>query len=246
MYYLMPAKNAFSGVCNIFLISFFCLLITSCRPSLSSTIETYSANIKNVPYDVIIVPGYPYTGAAWDRVVKLRMLWANYLFKKGYTKNIIFSGSAVYSPFVESKIMALYAVEMGVPQKNIYSEEKAEHSTENVYYSYRLAKQLGFKKIALASDPYQIENLRLFIKKFEIPVTFLPAQFDALRTLNMEEPCIDPSSAYNPNFISIIQRQSIFTRIRGTFGKHIIWNEEDLKKKRFRRRFKKRMIPMSS
>lgn len=218
----------------------------SCLSTFYSAQKTYSENIKQQPYDVILVPGYPYTGAAWDKVVKIRVLWANYLFKKGYAKNIIFSGSSVYSPFVESEIMALYAIELGVPKKNIYTEQKAEHSTENIYYSYRLAKQLGFKKIALASDPYQTDNLRIFIKKFDLPLDLLPALYDTLRTLESAEPCIDPSSAYNPNFVSITERQNLLIRLRGTFGKYILWHEEDLKKKKFKRRFKKRMLPAGS
>ena len=221
----------------------FCLFVVSCTPSAYSIQKTYLSNVKDAPYDVIIVPGYPYTGAAWDRVVKMRTIWANYLFKKGYTKNIIFSGSSVYSPFTESKVMKLYAIEMGIPKENIYTEQTAEHSTENIYYSYRIAKQQGFKKIALATDPYQTGKLLHFIKKYELPLDLLPIVIDTLRTIEIEEPCIDPSSAYNANFVSIVERQTLYTRLRGTFGKHIVWHEEDLKKKKYKRRLKKRMTP---
>ena len=34
---------------------------------------------------------------------------AYYLYKNGYTKNIIFSGSAVHTPYVEAKVMRLLA-----------------------------------------------------------------------------------------------------------------------------------------
>ena len=224
------------------IVCLLCLFMASCTPSPSSIQQIYLSNVKNSPYDVIIVPGYPYTGAEWDRVVKMRTIWADYLFKKGYTKNIIFSGSSVYSHFTESKVMAQYAIAMGVPKENIYTEQTAEHTTENIYYSYRIAKQQGFKKIALATDPYQTGKMKHFLKKYELPLDLLPIVIDTLRTIEIPEPCIDPSSAYNANFVSIVERQSLYTRLRGTFGRHIIWHEEDLKKKKFKRRFKKRMI----
>jgi hypothetical protein len=34
--------------------------------------------------------------------------------------------------------------------------------------------------------------------------------------------------------------------LKGTMGKYIIWHEEDLKKKKYRRRFKDRMVPKSA
>ena len=91
--------------------------------------------------------------------MRYRVLWSKFLIDKGYANNVIYSGSAVYSPFVESKIMALYGKELGIPEQNIFTEEKAEHSTENLFYSYEIAKQMGFIKIALATDPFQINNL---------------------------------------------------------------------------------------
>ncbi len=91
----------------------------------------------------------------WDRVMMGRIYWAKFLYEKGIAKNIIFSGSAVYSPYYEAEIMRLYAIELGIPKENIFAETKAEHSTENAYYSYKYGKKLGFNKMALASDPFQ-------------------------------------------------------------------------------------------
>ena len=62
--------------------------------------------------------------------------------------------------------MALYGQSLGIPSGNIYIEDKAEHSTENVYYSYKKAKNLGFNRIALATDPYQSKMLKRYLKKY--------------------------------------------------------------------------------
>ncbi len=56
-----------------------------------------ASNMK--AFDAIIVPGIPFQNGQWDSVMKARVLWSWVLYKNGYTKNIIYSGGAVYSPY---------------------------------------------------------------------------------------------------------------------------------------------------
>jgi len=222
------------------------LLNTACSKILFRSAEkAFNKDLVHQPYDVIIVPGFPYDGEKWDRTLKMRINWAKYLYENGYTKNVIFSGSAVATKYIESRVMANYAEAIGIPRKNLFTEEKAEHSTENVYYSYRLAKELGFTKIALATDPYQNSYMRKFIKNFELPIYLLPIVVDTLRILDMPEPKIEVNNTIQANFVRLSDRESFFQRFRGTMGSYIIWHEEDLKKKKYRRRYKQRMIPAS-
>ena len=46
-------------------------------------------------YDVVVVPGIPLIDGKWNMTMKRRIYWAKFLYDKGLTKNIIFSGSAV-------------------------------------------------------------------------------------------------------------------------------------------------------
>ncbi|HKR06836.1 MAG TPA: YdcF family protein [Bacteroidia bacterium] len=217
-------------------------LLTSCSTSNRVAQKIYDKNIKDQPFDAIIVPGFPYYETGWDTVLNIRIRWADYLYKKGYAKNIIFSGSAVYTKYVESKVMAIYAEALGIPPEHIFTEQTAEHTTENVYYSYRIAKKHGFTNIGLATDPNQVGNMRHFINKYELPIKLLPIVYDTLRANEIQEPVIDASPAIRENFVSIVERQSLYHRIRGTFGKYIKWHSEDLKKKRFKRRYKDRIV----
>src|SRR5690606_38309843 len=124
-----------------------CLLLmtflSGCMLFGPSAAKTTRASLAHAPFDAIIVPGVPYDGVHWSETMMARVKWSKYLYDKGYAKNIIYSGSAVYTPYVEADIMALYAQSMGIPEEHIFSETRAEHSTENVYYSYRLAKEHG-------------------------------------------------------------------------------------------------------
>lgn len=153
--------------------------------------------------------------------MKGRVYWSKYLYDKGVAKNIMYSGSSVNSPYYEGSIMALYAEAIGIPKKNIFTETRAEHSTENVYYSYRKAKKLGFSKIALASDPFQTRMLRRFTQeKVSSEVALIPMVIDTIKAIESEmtDPVIDFKQAFNKDFIPLVKRESFWKRLRGTRG----------------------------
>jgi hypothetical protein len=167
------------------------------------------------------VPGVPYEGENTTPVMKMRLFWAKHLYDSGYTRNIIFSGSSVYSPYVEGIVMKIMADSLGIPTGNSFSETKAEHSTENVYYSWKMAKSLGFNKIALASDPFQAGLLRSFIRRYCPGMKSIPIIFDSMNIDEKQLPQINPSSAYVENFVSIKDREGFWQRMRGTLGKRV-------------------------
>ncbi|HSY60398.1 MAG TPA: YdcF family protein, partial [Cytophaga sp.] len=132
------------------------------------------------------------------------------------------SGGAVYSPYKEAEIMAMYAIQLGIPAEHIFIEIQAEHSTENLYYSYKIAQQNGFKRVAVATDAtqssfmYSANNHR-----FKIPVDFIPIVYDTLKQLPRVKPDIDQDAALVPDFVSIIDRESLWKRLRGTRGRKV-------------------------
>ncbi|MCH5721148.1 ElyC/SanA/YdcF family protein [Niabella hibiscisoli] len=75
-------------------------------------------------FDVAIVPGVPFYNNKWDSIMKGRVLWADFLYKEGIVRNVIFSGSAVYSPYYEARIMGLYAEQLGIPASNIFLKHR--------------------------------------------------------------------------------------------------------------------------
>ena len=115
------------------------------------------------PYDVVIVPGYPYDTAPKFPLLEARMNWVKELFDKGIAKNIIFSGGAIHTPYIEARVMQIIADTLGIPKQHVFLEEEAPHSLQNVTYGKKLAKKLGFKKIAVATDPFQYAYLSLMM-----------------------------------------------------------------------------------
>jgi hypothetical protein len=195
-------------------------LLSGCTFSRYARKSFEKASVEK-PFDVVIVPGVPYQGDSTTIVMKMRLHWAKFLYDSGFTKHIIFSGSAVYTPYIEGIVMKIMADSLGLPREKTFSETKAEHSTENVYYSWLMAKEMGFKKVGLATDQFQAGLLRRFMRRYCPGVKAIPIIQGTLNINQRVLPKIDPSSARVENFISITQRESFFKRFRYTLGKRV-------------------------
>jgi uncharacterized SAM-binding protein YcdF (DUF218 family) len=213
-------KKIIRVVLFVHLLLIFALVLTHCSFSRYAE-KSYERAAKEKPFDVIIVPGVPYDKEKTTSVMKMRIWWAKHLYDIGFTKNIIFSGSAVYSPFVESIAMKIIADSLGIPAEHLFSETEAEHSTENVYYSWKMAKRLGFTKIGLATDPFQSRLLMVFTRKYCRGVWEIPIVFSALEISDGPLPVIDTTAAFVPDFVSITEREGFWRRFSGTMGRRV-------------------------
>jgi uncharacterized SAM-binding protein YcdF (DUF218 family) len=218
--------KALSGTMKLWsVLVLLCFLILACA-SQKAPKQARGNAVKMTAFDALIVPGIPYENNGWDSVMKARVLWSWILYKNGIVKNIIYSGGAVYSPYYEAYVMGLYAQKLGIPAEHIFYDTLAHHSTENVYYSYLLARKLKFKSLALGTDPFQSFMLRGFTRKrFGTPIYHIPFVTDSLKKYNHLEPQIDAHSARALHFVSIKERESFMKRIKGTVGRNIHWKQ---------------------
>lgn len=202
---------------------FFLIIMSSCSFTKKTSSKLYQ-EAAETSYDVIVVPGVPLENGKWSRTMKGRVLWAVYLYRKGIAKNVMFSGSAVYSPYVEAEVMAKYGAALGIAPEDIFTEPKAEHSTENIYYGYKNAKKLGFESVALATDPFQAKMLRNFSKrKIDGEVGIIPIMFDSLAVFaeTINDPILEFDDIKVKDFKSIKERESFWKRFKGTSGRNI-------------------------
>jgi uncharacterized SAM-binding protein YcdF (DUF218 family) len=173
----------------------------------------YAQYIVKAPYDVIIVPGIGFdTATQQTNGFNTRIVWAKTLYNRGVARNIIFSGAACSSPYIEAKVMKMIAEKIGVPAQNVFCETQAQHGKENVYYSLLMAHKLGFKKIALATDAYQALYLKGFVEKNWPDMGILPVAIDSLKYFSPAVPPVDVSSAMVKDFIPLNKRQSLLSR----------------------------------
>ena len=213
-----------STIAVIFLIT---LSIGCITPRKGPTKAYQNAVAQGYTFDAIIVPGIPFANGNWDSVMKARVIWSWVLYKNRIAKNIIYSGGAVYTPFTEAYIMGLYGQALGIPKQHIFYDTLARHSTENVYYSYKLAKQLGFQSLAFASDPFQSLLLKGYTRKrFSTPIYHIPFITDTLKVYQGLSPHINPKPALRlDGFESITDSETFMQRLRGTLGKDIDWDQ---------------------
>ena len=204
-----------TGVLTLFTV------LESCRTIYFSPTRLLAEAISKEPYDAIIVPGYPYTGERFNKRANARVLWSYYLVEQGVARHVIYTGSAVYTEYTEAKIMALYGECLGIPSNQILLEEQAEFSAENLYYSVRLAKQNGFKRIALATDERQTAKLIHFINKYRLEVDLIPIVDQCIMEAQQYFGHVDPGLAQVGDFVSIIERYSMLDRLRGNRGKRV-------------------------
>ena len=90
-------------------ILYFILLCSFCSCMfLNSTQRKYYHNASKIkPIDVVIVPGLPLYNGKIDTLLKSRILWSEFLYNKGVVSTILYSGDAVYTPWVEGESMAI-------------------------------------------------------------------------------------------------------------------------------------------
>lgn len=181
---------------------------TSCGLLNNHSRAVYHQSISNAPFDVVIVPGLPYDTGNINPLFKARMLWAKELYETGVARHIIFSGSAVHSPYVEGMVMKIMADSMGIPTRHTFIEDKALHSTENVAYGVALAHSMCFKNIAVATDPIQMMVLKKYTRDNHARVSLLPFSMKSMAAYYKASfPQVNAEDAFVENFIPLKQRE---------------------------------------
>lgn len=209
-----------------YIILLLVVLATACTTQRKAH-NAYNRAMATGPLDAIIVPGIPYRNAGWGTLMQRRVTWAAILYRNGVTKNIIFSGGAVYSPYKEAVVMGMYAQQLGIPPEHIFYDTLARHTIENVYYSYLIAKKQGFKRLAVCTDKYQNFFLQLMVRqRFAGAVTQVPVITDSIKKYQRPEPHIDAAAALikdTAHFVPLNKADNLRQRLGGMMGKDIPW-----------------------
>ncbi|HEX8950728.1 MAG TPA: YdcF family protein [Polyangia bacterium] len=104
-------------------------------------------------FDAVIIPGCPSEDdGSLSPCQMSRAAWAAILWQRGLASAFITSGAAVHSRYVEADAIAAGMTALGVPADRIWLEPNALHTDENMYFSLRIARALGFRSVAVASQ----------------------------------------------------------------------------------------------
>jgi len=105
------------------------------------------------------------------QIPKYRVELGVELLKKGIAKNLIMSGSCgflvTYIPSkTEAKAMKEYAISLGVPEKNIFTEEDSKDTIGNAYFTRKnLLEPKKWKDIVVVTSEYHILRARYIFQK---------------------------------------------------------------------------------
>jgi len=80
------------------------------------------------------------------------------LYNKNNDINIIVTGGVAESGITEAYFMKHWLVSKGVPESQIYMENRARDTVENAIYSLRIARKIGLKDIVLITSANHIRR----------------------------------------------------------------------------------------
>lgn len=130
---------------------------------------------EDAPFDAVIVPGCPseedgrVSACQWERAI-----WAAELVSAGSAREVILTGGAVYTPYVEAEGLAAAMISLGVPAERLHLEPLARHTDENAGFALELARELGFERLAVASVPVHAVLMDEMMLRWGVDVVGIP------------------------------------------------------------------------
>ncbi|MDO8603542.1 MAG: ElyC/SanA/YdcF family protein [Candidatus Omnitrophota bacterium] len=129
--------------------------------------------------DAILVfgGGVGETGSPGKSTIE-RARYAVKLYKGGYADKIIFSSGYIYN-YNDAENMKLFAVSMGIPERNIILEQKANSAYENVIFSKEILDRNNWRSVLLVSSPYNMRRAALVFNKWDrgLDVIYTPVEY---------------------------------------------------------------------
>ncbi|MFC6644398.1 YdcF family protein [Granulicella cerasi] len=129
-------------------------------------IPTHNTEAKH--FDAIIVLGVPTMpdGSASPEEIS-RMDEGIAEWKRGVAPVIIPTGGKAHNKFFEAHAMKLYAMSKGVPAEAIIEEGQATNTVENLWYSYKIMEEHGWKSAEVVSAPYHLPRTGLILEHYK-------------------------------------------------------------------------------
>ena len=82
-----------------------------------------------------------------------------------YKLPLIITGGTVFSRGPEAPVIKEYLVSLGVPPKDIFTEERARDTWENVVFSKKICDEKGYKKPLIVTSAYHMRRAMWSFKK---------------------------------------------------------------------------------
>lgn len=111
------------------------------------------------------------------------------LYHQGKIKYLILSGGAVQNKFVEAKVMADYAISLGIDAKVIIIEGKSRSTYHNLMYCHQLLKDYNLKTSLVITNSWHLRKADHYARKFKLDYAMIackrPETFNLIKVLKM-------------------------------------------------------------
>ncbi|MFQ7174547.1 MAG: YdcF family protein [Thomasclavelia ramosa] len=97
------------------------------------------------------------------------------LYKKDKIKFLILSGGAVKNEYQEAKIMASYAISLGVKKEDILIEGQSRSTYHNLMYSRDIMQINGLKNALVVTNSWHLRKADHYARKFKLDYAMVSA-----------------------------------------------------------------------
>ena len=127
-------------------------------------------------YDCAIICGYPANiDGEPSTIMKSRVEMGVTLYKKDKIKFLILSGGAVKNEYQEAKIMASYAISLGVKKEDILIEGQSRSTYHNLMYSRDIMQINGLKNALVVTNSWHLRKADHYARKFKLDYAMVSA-----------------------------------------------------------------------
>ncbi len=124
-------------------------------------VEAMLARPRAARYDAALVLGCPaQPDGSPSLCERCRVKSAVRLYHRGVVRQLVFSGGAAHSPYVEAEVMGDLAVKRGVPPADVLREGRALTTWQNVRFAKALLEDRGAKTTLIISTADHLPRAR--------------------------------------------------------------------------------------
>lgn len=138
--------------------------------------------------DAIAVLGAAAYNGEPSPVLKARLNHAAELYKKSLAPFIITTGGT-YSgeKFSEGEVGKKYLIKLRIPEENIITETTSQTTAQNINRIAEIARERGFKKVILVSDPFHMYRSLKIARSYELDALASPTKTSPILKNSWEE-----------------------------------------------------------
>jgi len=135
-----------------------------------------SARVSPSPADAILVLGRKLEKDELTPVFKARLDHALNLWREGHSPHILITGGITgRSSLSEAEAGRRWLMDRGLPSKATFTEDRSQHTLENLFWVREHMRTQGWKTLILVSDPLHLARVQAMAQGLGLVTSAAPA-----------------------------------------------------------------------